>query len=235
MKYTYLVIDICSLLLPLVFTFHPKLRFYERWISFFPAMVITGMLFLAGDAWFTSLGVWGFNPKYITGIHIGNLPIEEILFFFCIPYACVFTFFSITPQIHAYSASAEKWQTNGLMALSIFLAIVANKHWYTCFAFSTAFLLIGLAYHVLKVTWLYKFYLVYLLLLIPFVVVNGLLTGTGLAEPIVWYNAKHILGIHILTIPVEDIFYGMDMVLTNLLFYAWFRRGIPNPTGFSRI
>lgn len=30
---------------------------------------------------------WSFNPKYILGIHLGNLPIEEILFFVAVPWS----------------------------------------------------------------------------------------------------------------------------------------------------
>lgn len=64
-----------------------------------------------------------------------------------------------------------------------------------------------------------RFYLVYLILMIPFLIVNGLLTGTALAAPIVWYNPGEIIGPRILTIPLEDIFYGMGLVLINVWIY----------------
>ena len=64
-----------------------------------------------------------------------------------------------------------------------------------------------------------RFYLVYLVLLIPFMIVNGLLTGTGLAAPVVWYNPSEIIGRRILTIPIEDVFYGMGLVLANVWIY----------------
>ena len=61
--------------------------------------------------------------------------------------------------------------------------------------------------------------MVYSVLLLPFFIVNGILTGTGLDSPVVWYNDNENLGLRVLTIPVEDIFYGMELIFLNLLIY----------------
>ena len=60
---------------------------------------------------------------------------------------------------------------------------------------------------------------IYLFLLIPFFIVNGILTGTGLEAPIVWYNNQENLGVRLLTIPIEDAFYGFELILLNVFFY----------------
>ena len=69
----------------------------------------------------------------------------------------------------------------------------------------------------LKPSLLSPFYMAWGLLLLPFFMVNGLLTGSLIDAPIVWYNNAQNLGIRMFTIPVEDVFYGMGLILLNIL------------------
>ena len=50
-------------------------------------------------------------------------------------------------------------------------------------------------------------------------VVNGILTGTGINEEVVWYNAEHFMGFRLLTVPVEDFFYGFLLILLNVIVF----------------
>ena len=220
MKSLYLLIDVGTILVPFVFSFHPKLKFYKTWNAFFPAVFIAAVIFLVWDALFTHLGVWGFNPAYITGFRLWNLPIEEILFFFCIPYACVFTFHCL--QLTVFLNLSRKYETAITLFLILAFAAIGLLHFdrlYTASTFLSFSFLLVLAKYIFKVTWLTTFYATYAVLLIPFFIVNGLLTGTGLDAPVVWYNDAENLGIRLLTIPVEDLFYGMELFLLNLLVY----------------
>lgn len=221
MKFTYLLIDLFSVLVPFIFSFHPGLKFYKNWPAFFPAMLITGVVFIAWDMYFTRLKIWGFNPAYLTGTYIGNLPVEEILFFFCIPYACVFTYACLNLMIKkTLSKRSQLIASCVLIALAVFMAVSFHGLRYTAYAFAMLAILLVTAQFILKANWLSRFYITYLLLLLPFVIVNGLLTGTGLHSPVVWYNPAHIVGVRLLTIPIEDIFYGIDLILLNIMIYT---------------
>ena len=98
-RYTYLIIDFLTICVPFLFSFHPKILFIKSWKSFIPAMTISATVFLVWDEIFTVWGVWGFNPDYLIGISIGHLPLGEILFFVCIPYSCVFTYFCFKKKL----------------------------------------------------------------------------------------------------------------------------------------
>ena len=225
MNYLYLYINFFTIIIPFLFSFHPKLLFYKTWNAFFPAVIIAGIIFLVWDAYFTHLGVWGFNPDYLTGITLINLPLEEVLFFFCIPYACVFTFHCLDVLLLNKSFRFnDKIVTPVLIIALIIISIFQYQKIYTLVTFISLAALLALSKYILNIQWLDKFYFVYAILLFPFLIVNGILTGTGLDSPVVWYNNEEIIGIRILTIPVEDIFYGMLLILLNLLIYQYIKR-----------
>ena len=76
---------------------------------------------------------------------------------------------------------------------------------------------------ILKVKWFGKTISVYAILLIPFFIVNGILTGTGIKDAVVEYNSLEIIGLRLLTIPIEDFFYGFELFLLNIFFYKIFQ------------
>lgn len=225
MKFTYLLVDFFSIIVTFIFSFHPAIKFYKVWKAFFPAALITGIFFILWDELFTRLGVWGFNPKYLTGIYFMHLPLEELLFFLCIPYACVFTFYCI--ELFYKKAISKRIETAISLVLIVFLltlGILNFSKLYTSVTFISLSFVVFIIKYGLKASWLGRFYFTYLFLLIPFIITNGILTGTGLEEPVVWYNNDQNLGIRILTIPFEDIFYGMELILLNVMLFQLFRK-----------
>ncbi len=223
MKYTYLAIDLATLFIPLMFSFHPRIKFTREWKYFFPANLIVALIFLSWDILFTYHGHWNFNPDKVLGIYFLGLPIEEILFFFCIPYACIFTW-------HCYSliATPPRFHIPSTLFISAFIllliAIVFHDRMYTLYCFSLSALLL---WWLRKESWMSTGLPVFLLLLIPFMVVNGLLTGMGSDAPVVIYSSRAIMGPRIFSIPVEDIFYALSLFLSNLWVYNKLRIIIP--------
>ena len=216
--YTYLLILAASLAGPLALSFDKKVRFYKNWKFLFPAMIFPAFLYIVWDIYFTSKDVWSFNDKYVTGIQLVNLPVEEVLFFFVVPYCCVF----IYECIRAYFPGLKnKRSADIILQLSGLILLVAGlffyNRYYTSWTFVLCAIFIALIYSFKKNLNFHatSFLIVYGIIIIPFLIVNGFLT----AIPVVLYNDAENLGIRIYTIPFEDIFYGMLLVMMNIVIY----------------
>lgn len=225
MWHLYLLLDLASLSIPFLFSFHPKIQFYKLWKYFFPALLIMMVIFISWDIIFTAMGIWGFNKTYLSGLQLGNLPIEEWLFFICIPYACLFTIYSFKNLLPNFSFS-KKW-TEGLYYATQIILIATLLYnydkWYTAINFAFAILLLAWVFNknadILKI-----FFAVFVILLVPFFIINGFLTGSWIDEQVVWYNNSENLGIRIGTVPIEDSIYALSMLLLIFFLMEEFKR-----------
>lgn len=186
-------------------------------------MVIPALLYIIWDMYFTAKGIWHFNEAYITGIKLYNLPVEEVLFFFVVPYCCVFIYACIRsyfPNL-VNKKSADYFLIAFAVALCITGIIYAEKYYtsWTCI-FTGAFTLFIYALRkFFKSFDAVSFLISYAICLIPFLIVNGFLT----AIPVVLYNDAENLGIRIYTIPFEDAFYGMLLIQMNIVLYEYLK------------
>jgi lycopene cyclase domain-containing protein len=169
-----------------------------------------GIFFLTWDHYFTKWGVWSFNPEYVTGIYLAGMPVEEWMFFLFIPYSCLFIYHCLNLFLgHRQWERIAPVISGAVVIICTGLMIAGVNRFYT---FSTAFFL---AVFILLMMiyrhsyWMGRFYRAYLVSKIPFLLVNGLLT----ALPVVMYNDNENLGTRIYTIPVEDVFYSMLMLM----------------------
>lgn len=219
-KYLYLMVNIFTILIPFIFTFSRDVKFYSKLRYFIPAMLITLVFFIVWDIFYTKWGVWGFNPRYLTGINIVNLPVEEWLFFITVPYASVFSYEALNYHIKKdILAPYTKYITWVIIAAMLIIALFNLPKIYTSVTFILLAVFLLLHVYLIHAPYLSRFYFAFIILLIPFLIVNGVLTGSFIEEQIVWYNNTENLAIRIFTIPVEDIFYGMLLLLMNVTFY----------------
>jgi len=221
-KYLYLFLNIGAILGPLGLSFHPLSKYYKTWFAQVPAMLIAAAIFIAWDVAFTEMGIWGFNPRYLTGIYFFNLPIEECLFFISVPYACIFSYHSVKVLTKkSFAMKSVPYITWPLLALMLIVGIVAFR-WYTTTTFLSLFFFTILVVLVLKKAFVGRFYFTYLLILVPFFLMNGVLTGSGIEDQVVWYNDTQNLSTRLATIPIEDTFYGMLLIFLNVMLYEYF-------------
>ncbi len=232
--YTYFIILAASLAGPLALSFDKKVAYYKKWKYLFPAILFPALFFLVWDELKTRNGVWSFSSEHTVGLKLSTLPIEEVLFFFIVPYCCVFVYECIRkyfPKIRS-----KTWGKNvlAIMCVAFFTAAILNYGkeytFYTCL-FNAVFILLLLSFK----KWFKgfdasSFLISYLVIVIPFLIVNGFLT----AIPVVQYNDAENLGIRIFSflpwpvhnIPVEDIFYGMLLVLMNVAVFEKMRNRV---------
>jgi lycopene cyclase domain-containing protein len=219
-QYTYLLINFFTILVPLLFSFEKRINFYKQWKYLFPAILITGAFFIIWDHYLTAWNVWSFNPLYITGLQLWNLPIEEWLFFLTVPYSCMFIYVAINQlskrdTLKVYSKSI----TIGLIIILSVIVLFNSSQLYTAIKLSLCVLM--LIWIIKKdYSFMGKFYRAYFTSLIPFFLVNGLLTSL----PVVIYNDNENLGIRIGTIPVEDTMYTLLLLLMNVVLFEHFSR-----------
>ncbi len=182
-------------------------------------MLLPAIGYIAWDIFFTSKSVWSFNNEYIIGIKLVNLPVEEVLFFFVVPYCCLFIYECIGAYFSGLKIKAFGNTVLKLLALLLFITgIIFYNRYYTAWAFIFTALFIALIYLLRNYFRSFNatvFVIAYIIILIPFLLVNGFLT----ALPVVLYNNAENLSIRLYTIPVEDIFYGMLLILLNVMIY----------------
>lgn len=220
MRYTYLLINVCTVLCPLLLSFDKRVAFYKSWEYLWPGMLITGLLFWGWDVLFTTKGVWSFKATYLIGLTLFGLPVEEVLFFLTVPFACMFIYACLNYYIRwEIPQMISKIISVLLAAVAILVLIFYHDRLYTLVTFVLLLLLLIVIQFVIKVKWLPRFYLAYLVALIPFFIVNGLLT----AIPVVLYQHAAIIGKRAGTIPVEDFFYAMGLLLMNVCFFEYFK------------
>ena len=221
----YLILNILTVSIPLLLSFDKKVHFFRYWRFLIPSMIITMVIFIVWDVIFTSHGIWGFNEQYHAKRILFGLPLEEYLFFITVPYASVFTIYVIHHYFPRIQLNDFQVQLVSflLIAFLLLMAAINLDKAYTAVNFFFSALVIGLVYLTQR-RLLRQFYLSYLVILIPFMIVNGILTGSFIEDQIVWYNDHENLGFRLGTVPIEDVFYGMSLILINYYLTETFRK-----------
>jgi lycopene cyclase domain-containing protein len=222
MNNLYLWLNIGTVLFPILLSFDKKVAFYKNYKYLFPAALITGTFFLIWDQWFTDMNVWGFNSLYLTGYFIGDIPIEEVLFFITVPYACLFIYECLIAYIGRSEIFEKLYRWFTLLALGITVSMLYwfNDRLYTGITCLILSFMLGTHLVIIKRRYMSWFFFAFAISIIPMFIVNGILTS----KPVVVYNNLENMNIRIGTIPVEDFFYNMTLLLMNIGLYEWFKR-----------
>ncbi|MDR6369804.1 lycopene cyclase domain-containing protein [Chryseobacterium bernardetii] len=217
MPYTYILINFFTIIICFVASFDRRIHFNKLFEKFLLSSTIVAIPFIAWDIWFTAKGVWWFDLNYTLGFKIAGLPIEEWLFFYCIPFACVFTYYCLEKFFSLAWATA----LNNLIVFTAFivLGVVGLLYYeriYTLLTVTVTITTLFYLHFIAQKEWIGKASFVYLVLMPGFFAVNGILTGSFIPSPVVNYNPGDFLGVRMGTIPVEDAVYGYSQFLLNI-------------------
>jgi lycopene cyclase domain-containing protein len=216
MKYEYLLLNALILAGPILFSFDRKVNYVSKWPHAIGASIIVLVPFIVWDVLVTGRH-WWFNEKFTSEIALLGLPLGEWLFFITVPFACLFiweiivtsrsrqllTIQKFIPFIAGVAFLTGVWfffrglEYTGLVGIAIGLIILLDL------IFSTGIVLQKQSY---------LFLLIVTMLVLIF---NGYLT----ARPVVLYDEQYQLGFRIVTIPLEDFFYGYSLLLLNVIVY----------------
>lgn len=213
MEYEYFIFNFIVLSGPLFFGSLKQFYFLDKFKYALLSISISAIPFLIWDAAVTDRH-WFFADEYTFGFRIFGLPFEEILFFYSVPYACLFSW-QMLKKFHI-NDSSENNINNVKVLLFTFTVIVLSiinftgGKEYTGLAFLFFSISILIDYYLGAKIITRKIFIIYFLLVSFFTLIfNGYLTW----RPIVTYDIAYQLNFRIFTIPIEDFFFGYAMLI----------------------
>lgn len=216
MQGEYLIFNIIVLSGPLFFGIMRRFYFINRWPYAFFSIVIAATPFIIWDILVTGRH-WFFNANYVLNLRLGSLPLEEWLFFFTVPFACLFTWEMIIRYL-----PGGKIRSGKRLHYLIFILPVAGLTFFYMGKEYTGMVILFLALvlyldRVLETDLVSKkhFYWYVLITSIFTFIFNGYLT----ARPVVLYGEAYQLGWRVITIPVEDFGYGFSLIFLCTVIY----------------
>ena len=226
---TYLFVLVSSVFLPILFSFHKRIQFHKKASHVFKSIFLCSIIFIVWDVIYTEMGVWGFSPKHHLDVLFAGLPLEEILFFYAIPFCCLFSYFVFKNNISIkpLEISVKIYFVLGIGFLLLSYLFIDKAYTLSVCIFSAAILFI-LAYK--PQPWFSVFLFSFILISLgPFLLVNGILTGLlDSVSPPVWYNDSQNIGIRVLTIPIEDFLYSFSLLFSCTYIFEFLERKSSN-------
>lgn len=219
MNYTYLLIDLLLLIIPVILFFlRPLPATDSKFIVL--AIFINVFVFSVPTEFMTQAKVIVFNPPYLTGFTLWELPVEELLFMLVMPLCGLGIYSFLNARYPA--TGLEKYSlalSNMLMGICIAILFFGYHNLYTLITFSMLLAFILYVEYVNKIRFMYRFYRAFLVSLIPFYSCAAILNSL----PVVQYNENETLIFSLGNVPFESAFYFMGMLLLTIYLFEAFK------------
>ncbi|SMX96536.1 lycopene cyclase domain-containing protein [Brevibacterium sp. 239c] len=104
--YEYLLLMGACLLITLPLELLFSARVYRRWKLLLGSLIPVILVFSLWDIIAIARDHWTYNKQFVTGIHLGNLPLEEIVFFIVIPICALLSYEAVGTVLNFFTKKA---------------------------------------------------------------------------------------------------------------------------------
>jgi lycopene cyclase domain-containing protein len=220
-NFWYLLIILVMTGVTMFFIIKKTIVFFMELKYMLPAIIFSGAILILLNIRFLETGIINYNLNYLVGKNFFNLPIEEWLFLLIMSLFSFSVYILVTVKFDNFEKPAL------FMAISIILLLgFGLLAWFSrqkVVPFFIFFLLtIYFGYIIFRNRFkkhLAKFYISYLISVIPFFLIKGILNTL----PIVFYDSEYTLGIRLFSVPVEEFGYLFLLVLINITIFEYLR------------
>jgi lycopene cyclase domain-containing protein len=218
MNNLYFYLNLAVLSVPAALSFDKKVYYFRRWAAVLTSAAAVGIPYLVWDFFATARGDWGFSEKYAGVFRVAGLPVGEILFFFAVPFSCIFLFEVAGAYIPDKRSRVYRLPVWAASVAAGAAAMIFRENAYTTRVF------VSVAIFLFAASWTdllgrLQFWIHMGISMVAFFGVNTVLT----AVPVVVYGPGAVIGVRIITIPLEDFFYNFSLLGFNVLVYSLLR------------
>jgi len=101
--YEYLILMAACVAITLPLEFLLRARVYRRLPLMLPSIAVVIVIFSAWDLLGIAREHWTYNPEFITGINLGILPLEELVFFIVIPLCALLSYEGVSTVLRFFA------------------------------------------------------------------------------------------------------------------------------------
>lgn len=220
-KFAFLFLALGLIVLPFVLQFDKKFFKEGTLPAAIGASLVSGVIFSAITLAMQLAGLLHFDTASTIGLIIGGVPLEQYLLNFSFAFAAsgLYQYLNMKfpkNDLQKYSLAVS----NLLLGLCVAFLFFGYTKWYTMFTFATLTVVLFLIEYVGSLRFMYKAYRAFLVMLVPFYLVYGILFWNGVLR----VAKNQLTGMFVAKIPIETHFIALSMVLVSVYVFEFLMR-----------
>ncbi|MBN1821671.1 MAG: hypothetical protein JXR31_09230 [Prolixibacteraceae bacterium] len=218
-KLVYIISLVLLFIVVLIFSLKKELNIRGQVKYFFPALIISGALFIMFEIRFVEFEVWQYKLNHLVGKYYMSLPVETWLYYIVMLFTG-FLIYRIVSIFSPFKINANYFVFLSLVLLAVFAAMAYFYRILTYTFVIFMFLTVYFGYVIFRGKFkkhYQDFYISFLLELVPFFILNILATRL----PVITYNSKYITGINLFGVPFENMAGFFLLFLMSISIYEY--------------